>query len=224
MHPDYEAQAVRDRVFDLKGPWMKHFLVPAAAVLALVTTMGAPARATQLELGGAVTADFNAGADTLASLQFTNGSTQDIKAGNGMMLSAGAGALFFGPGPHRLETVLTIGVKYSTMQPASNADLSFVRVPVELLGFYRNDDLHFRVGGGGALYLVNSLSGSGAATGLDVTFEPAVAGIVEADFVSKGFFAGLRYTALSLRTSSSPSFSASSIGVAIGYYYRFPGD
>jgi hypothetical protein len=85
------------------------------------------------------------------------------------------------------------------------------------------------VGGGGALYLVNSLSGSGAASDLKATFEPAFAGIVEADFVAKSFFAGLRYTALRLRVSSpvvdpAPSFAASSIGVTLGYYYRFPGD
>ena len=194
--------------------------------LALVGTFTAvPASATQFELGGGLNLDFNAGADTLAVLQFTNGDNQNIKAGNGVTIDAGGGAIFFGPQPHRLETVMTIGLKYSTMQPAQNADLSFVRVPVELLAFYRNDDLHFRVGGGTALYLVNSLSGSGAASGLDVTFDPAFAGIVEADFVWKGFFAGLRYTALKLHTpSASVDFAANSIGVSLGYFYRFPGD
>jgi hypothetical protein len=193
---------------------------------ALIASFAAvPASATQFEAGGGLDLDFNAGADTLAVLQFTNGSNQDIKAGNGVTIKAGGGALFFGPQPHRLETVLTIGFKYSTMQPAQNADLSFVRVPVELLAFYRNDELHFRVGGGTALYLVNSLSGSGAASGLDVTFDPAFAGIVEADFVWKGFFAGLRYTALQLHTpSASVDFAANSIGVSLGYFYQFPGD
>jgi hypothetical protein len=204
---------------------MKHSLLCTAAVLLAAMTMGAPAGATQAELGGGATLDFNAGADTLAVMQFSDGSTQEIKGGNGLGLQAGAGAIFFGPQQHRLETVLTIGVKFSTMQQTSNADLSFVRMPIELLAFYRNDALHFRVGGGEAYYAITSLTGSGAASALDVKFDPTFAGIVEADFVSKGFFAGLRYTSLSLHTPSvDKHFAASSIGVAIGYYYQFPGD
>ena len=121
--------------------------------------------------------------------------------------------------------MLTIGVKYSTMQRTDNADLTFLRVPIELLAFYRNDRLHFRVGGGPALYLGNSVKGSGAASDLDITFDPAFAGIAEADFITGGFFAGLRYTALRLHTTTpSASFSANSIGVSLGYYYHFAGE
>lgn len=111
------------------------------------------------------------------------------------------------------------------MQPTSNADLSFVRVPVELLAFHRNDQLHFRVGGGGALYLVNSLSGSGALSALDVTFDTAFAGIAEADFIWNGFCAGLRDTALTLQPPEpATGIAAKSFGVVLGYYYHFPGE
>jgi hypothetical protein len=215
---------MRSRILYFKLP-MKFFRLHALGASLVATFATLPAWGTQLELGGGLNLDFNAGADTLAVLQFTDNSTQNIRAGNGVTIDAGGGAIFFGPQQHRLETVLTIGLKYSTMQATQNADLSFVRVPVELLAFYRNDDLHFRVGGGTALYLVNSLSGSGAASNLNATFDPAFAGIVEADFIWKGFFAGLRYTALSLHTpSASVDFAANSIGVSLGYFYHFPGD
>ncbi len=203
---------------------MKLVSVHAFAASLVAALAAVPASATQFELGGGLDLDFNAGADKLVALQFSDGSTQDIRAGNGVTIKAGGGAIFFGPQRHRLETTLTIGLKYSTMEPTSNADLSFVRVPVELLAFYRNDDWHFRVGGGTALYLVNSLSGSGAASAIDATFDPAFAGIVEADFVWKGFFAGLRYTALQLHLpSANTDVAANTIGVSLGYFYHFPG-
>jgi len=174
------------------------------------------------EVGGAVGTDFNAGADTLATLQFSDGSTQDIKAGNGLLLSVGGGGIFFEGQPHRLETVLNVGVKFSTMQPAQNADLSFVRLPIELLAFYRNDDLHFRVGGGGAWYPYSSLSGSGAASNLQVDFKPGLAGIAQADFLWGRGWVGLRYTHLNYTVSGSDvTAAANSIGVTLGFFFQF---
>jgi len=192
-------------------------------VAAVVAVAGAaPAAAAIPELGGGLVGDFNAGADTLVTLQFADGSNQEIKGGNGLILAVGGGAMFFEGHPHRLETLLSIGLKFSTMQPASNADLTYLRLPIELLAFYRNDDLHFRVGGGPAFYLANSLTGSGAASSLDVKFAPAVGAVAQADFVFGRGFVGLRYTHLNIRpTGTDVSVSASSIGVSTGFYYQF---
>jgi hypothetical protein len=187
-------------------------------------TAAVPARraaAAVGEVGVSVGGDFNAGADTLATLQFSDGSSQDIKAGNGLLLAVGGGAIFFEGQPHRLETVLDVGVKYSTMQPSGNANLSFVRIPVELLAFYRNDDAHFRVGLGAAWYPYSSLSGSGAASNLQFDFNPGLAGIVQADFLWGGGFLGVRYTHLDYSVSgSSATVAAHSIGVTVGFYYQ----
>lgn len=194
----------------------------AVIVWFAISVVPKPTLATEIEAGGALIADFNAGADKLATLEFSDASTQDIRAGNGVIFAAGLGALFFDKGSHQLETLLTIGVKYSTMQPATNANLSFVRVPAELLGFYRNDALYFRVGGGAAYYLENSLSGSGAASSLHVDFKPALAGILQGDFISGGFSAGLRYTRLTLTTQGSDvSVAANTLGIAVSYFYHF---
>lgn len=195
------------------------FLIWAAAL-----ALGAPAtaRATTFEAGGSVVGDFNAGGDTLAVLHFTDASTQDVTAGQGLILAAGAGAIFFDQTPHHLETVLTLGVKYSTMQPTTNADLSYVRVPLEALAFYRNDNLHFRLGGGGVWYVSNSLSGSGAASDLNIDFKPSVGGIVQADFVWKAVSLGLRYTMLTLRpTDVDTRIAANTIGINFSYFYQF---
>lgn len=191
-------------------------------IVVATMTFSLSARATTFELGGALGADFNAGADTLLVLHYSDGTSQDIKAGNGLIASVGGGIMFFDQQPHRLETQLTIGIKYSTMTPTNNASLDFVRVPVELLAFYRNEDWHFRLGGGGAWYVSNSLSGGGALNG-DVKFGPALGAIAQADFVWKAFAVGLRYTLLQLRADGADrSSNANSLGVSLSYFYRIP--
>jgi hypothetical protein len=195
-------------------------LTSACAVLLL----GAPARAgatTTLEAGGGLVVDFNMGDDVL-KLTYTDGSTQNISAGNGVGLALGAGVIFLDGQTHELEVTLTAGVKYSTMTPAQNASLDWVRVPFELLAFYRNDTLHFRVGGGATMYGLNSLSGSGDLSGLDVHFSPSPGAIIQADFIWRGLFAGLRFTILSIHpTTSDEAVSANALGVDLGFFHHF---
>jgi len=189
-------------------------------VVGTCLTLARPAHATKFELGGAAGADFNAGAETLLTLHYTDGTTQEIKAGNGVWFAAGAGAMFFDQQPHRLETQLTLGIKYSSMQPTNNASLNFVRIPIEALAFYRNEDWHFRIGGGGAWYVSNSLSGGGALSG-EVHFDPALGAVLQGDFVWTAFAVGLRYTLLRLRPEgASASANANSFGLNLSYFYR----
>jgi hypothetical protein len=186
------------------------------------TTFSLPASATTFELGGTLGADFNAGADTLLVLHYSDGTSQDIKAGNGLLAAVGGGIMFFDQQPHRLETQLTIGVKYSSMTPTNNASLDFIRVPIELLAFYRNENWHFRAGGGGAWYVSNSLSGGGALNG-DAKFGPALGAIAQADFVWGAFAVGLRYTLLRLRADGADGgVNANSLGLNLSYFYRIP--
>ena len=86
-------------------------LVGASSTLLLLP---ASARATAFELGGGVGADFNAGADTLVELEFTDGDTQEIKAGNGLSVFAAGGAVFFDEYQHQLQTSLSLGATRNT--------------------------------------------------------------------------------------------------------------
>jgi len=199
---------------------MKRIQASGLLIMVAATTFSLPARATTFELGGALGADFNAGADALLVLHYSDGTSQDIKAGNGLLAAGGGGIMFFDQQPHRLETQLTVGLKYSSMKPTNNASLNFIRVPIELLAFYRNEDWHLRVGGGGAWYVSNSLSGGGALNG-DAKFGPALGAIAQADFIWGAFAVGLRYTLLQLRADGADrSANANSLGLNLSYFYR----
>ena len=195
----------------------------AAPVFLASLLVGLPAQATTFELGGTLGADFNLGADTILELEYDDGSDQEIKAGNGVLLSLAAGALFFDHQPHQLETVLSLGLKYSTMEETENAGLDFLRLPIDLLAFYRNEDWFFRAGGGLVWYPSSSLTGSGALP-VDLSFDAALGGIAQVEFIYEGWSVGLRYTALSLTPSGTDvSLSANSLGGTLSYLYRFGG-
>jgi hypothetical protein len=199
----------------------KRIVLTSACAVLLFGTPGRAGATTTLEVGGGGVVDFNMGDDVL-KLTFTDGSTQNISAGNGVGLSLGAGVIFFDGQTHELEVTLTAGFKYSTMSPAQNASLDWVRVPLELLAFYRNDTLHFRVGGGATMYGLNSLSGGGDLSGLDVHFAPSPGAILQADFIWGGLFAGLRFTIMSFHsTTSNENISANALGVDLGFFHHF---
>jgi hypothetical protein len=199
----------------------KRIILTSACAVLLLGTPRRAAATTTVEVGGGAIVDLNMGDDVL-NLTFNDGSKQSISAGNGLGLALGAGAIFFDGQPHELEVTLTAGVKYSTMSPTQNASLDWVRVPLELLAFYRNDTFHFRVGGGATMYGLNSLSGGGALSGLDVHFSPSPGAVLQADFISGGFFAGLRFTIMSFHpTTSDGAISANALGFDLGFFHHF---
>lgn len=181
-----------------------------------------PVAALDPELELMARGDFGLGATPIVTLEYDDGSDQEITAGNGLVFGGGPGVRFSLSGPHELESLLLLSIKYSTMQPTENADLGFTRGMVDLLAFYRNDDLYFRVGGGATLLAFGSLSGSGALSGLEIDFDPAVGAIVQADFVLNAFHAGLRATIVQYDAANlTEAIVASSLGVEVGYTFRF---
>ena len=124
---------------------------------------------------------FNAGltygGDTVATANFTDGSSTDIKAGG--LLQFGAGGLYqFAEQP----IALTMSANYhfhSAM--GSNGSISFDRMPIEALAYYTGKE-RFRIGGG--VRIVNSpvaestISGSGFNV-KKVTYEDATGLVAE---------------------------------------------
>jgi hypothetical protein len=83
------------------------------------------------------------GGDTVATATYTNGKSTSIKGGS--LFQFGLGGLY------QFETspvALLLSANYHTdSSKASNGDMSFTRMPIEVLAYYTGAE-HFRIGGG----------------------------------------------------------------------------
>ena len=105
-------------------------------------------------LGALVTA----GGDTLVTVRYTDGSSQNIRSGGLLQLFAG-GELDTGS----VVVQATLGYHVNDTN-ASNGSVKFARYPVELLGLARVGE-HWRLGGGLRKALNARVTSSGAARG-----------------------------------------------------------
>lgn len=132
------------------------------------------------------------GGDKLVEVQYTNGETEDIKAGGGVFLSGGFLLKTFPALSRNHETQVTIGYYFDDSE-AENGDVSWSRIPLEVMQFYRLK--RFRVGGGLTYHINPTLEGSGFANNVDADFDNALGLVAEADFLfGKGGFIALKYT------------------------------
>ena len=92
--------------------------------------------------GGVVGGAIEFGGDDIGRVFFTDGSSQDLTAGDGVSLEIG---VFGRPSPAPFALRGTIGFKYTTTQ-AENADINVNRLVLNVIGTHEIGQ--FRVGGG----------------------------------------------------------------------------
>lgn len=148
------------------------------------------------------------GGDVLVTLLFDDGSEQEILAGQGGSVAFGVD--YRPPRMPQLGLRATAGVKF-TSNASSNADISFVRFPLEVVGSY-----HFakdwRAGAGLAYHVGTSFNGDGFVP--DVDFDPAAGATLELGW--KAF--ALTYTAIEY-TAGGGSLDASAIGLSATWVF-----
>ncbi|MGI9302427.1 MAG: hypothetical protein ACR2RB_06950 [Gammaproteobacteria bacterium] len=136
-------------------------------------------------------ADF--GGDDLIEVAFTDGSTEDIQAGELIHLAAG---LDFptSPANEALRTEVSIGWEFDRAD-AVNGEVEWERYPLELLQFYSLGYWRF---GGGATYHINpTLDGEGFAGSVDLEFDDALGFVVQADVAVGPYIdLGARFTSI----------------------------
>lgn len=149
------------------------------ALLAVISTAHAqtPTAPVASPAHGFVGIGITAGGDELASATYTNGDSVNIKAGSGVVFTAGL--------DYRIDPQFSVqgSVNFHVDdQTASNGDMRFQRFPVELIGFYHPNS-QWKVGGG--VRYVNSakLSGSGAAEMPDIHFKNTASAIFETEYL-----------------------------------------
>jgi hypothetical protein len=129
------------------------------------------------------------GGKTLINATFTDGTTEKVTSGGLVHLYVG-GEYSFTP---NIAVQANVGYHVHDTSPATNGSLTFSRVPVELLGYYKVTD-HVRLGGG-LRYLSDArLKGTGVASDINVKFKSTTGAVIEGEYLfTRNIGVKLRY-------------------------------
>jgi len=187
---------------------MKKF-VGAVALAAALSSMVPAAHADEpVKRGGFLgQLDLDYGGDDIATLAFTSGDTQNIKAGQGVAFGVGG---WFRPAervPFEIQGILGYKVVFNA---SDNADIKVTRKTLQLNGIYRfaND---WYVGGGYAMHMSPELDGDGFFE--DVEFDDANGFTFEFGWK----WVGLHYTSMEYSSPGYEDADASNIGIRFTY-------
>jgi hypothetical protein len=188
----------------------------ATAVLSLLPSQ---MKAQQRPLRGVFRFGLEYGGEKVVQFKYSDGSTPNVTAGGGLVLTAGGVAELFSRRAHALEAQVNLGLKYRTIPPATNQNATWLRFPVEGLLFYRMP-VGVRLGAGATVHLHNVLSSSGAVLNERVEFKNNPGLLVQAEYVRRNVAFDLRYTALQyeLAKGGSGTVDASSIGLGLSLF------
>ena len=189
----------------------------AASVLASAALMGSTAQAQTVAnpLDFAFGIGYGRGGDIIAEPEYTDGSITNIKAGNGLEVYAG--------GAYRLNEKFAlqadIGYQSSTGD-ATNGELTFKRIPIELLGFYYLTN-NLRVGAGARFDEHVKLSGTGVASPVQADFDSAVGAMLELEYLfTPQFGIKLRGVKENFSVSGYPvTFNGNQAAILLTFYY-----
>jgi len=184
--------------------------------LLLAFAAAAPVASHAMEVRPMAKLGFDFGGDTLVTAVFTDGSSQSVKANEGIYLGGGVSIV---PGWYDMVIELSIAWKWTGVT-AENGEINWTRYPLEALVFHRVQQFRF---GGGLTYHINpKLDGSGVVGGLNVKFKDALGFILQADYVIwKGLAAGLRYTSIDYEVADGSAPKAKSNGAGITASWSF---
>jgi hypothetical protein len=196
----------------MTNPRARIWLAPAILLLAGTTTIAqgrTPPGVSGNQFGLMVQTDLDYGGDDLATVSFTNGKSQDVKAGQGVVVSGG---LHFRPDDSTpFDVQALIGFKYVTTA-ASNADINVTRAVFQLLGDYQFSSGWY-LGGGVVRHSGTKLDGDGFFR--DVEFDDATGFTVESGWR----WVGLHYTHIEYKNDFVSGVDASSVGIRVNYRF-----
>jgi hypothetical protein len=167
---------------------------------------GARAPTSAGHLGLLLTGDLEYGGDNIVTLLFTNGSSQNIKAGQGASLGIGA---HYQPAASPWDFSATVGSKF-VLNASSNSDLSITRIVFKLAGTY-----HFHndvwITAGPVMHTGTQLNGDSLVP--DVAFDSSVGAMVGVGWR----WVGGTYTNMKYKGPFAGSVDASSVGVTFAW-------
>jgi len=183
---------------------MKKFVCAAALAAALMSVASFTQAAEPVKRGGFLAQmDLDFGGDDVATLAFTNGDTQNVKAGQGLGLGIGGWFRPVESVPFELQGILGYKVVFTA---ADNADIQMTRTTLQLNGIYRfaND---WYAGGGYTMHMSPELDGDGFFENIE--FDDANGITVEFGWK----WIGLHYTNIKYSSPGFEDVDASNIGI-----------
>lgn len=182
----------------------------AASTLAAQAADAAPAVRPLVGFG------LTFGGDTLATVQFDDGTTDSIKAGGLAHVYAGA--------EFKVGTAMaiqaTLGYHVDDTRSAGNGSLRFSRYPVDLIALYSLNE-RVRLGAGAQFVGSAKLSGSGVASAVAVDFQSSTGALVEAEYLfTPSLGAKLRFVSHTYKPKGTGiSVDGNHLGLMLGYYF-----
>ena len=189
------------------------------AVVALATTCAlgsAMAQGTERPIRGFVGIGVSDGGDKLATVQWSNGDTTNIKAG-GLVDLRGGVDIRLGDSPFSLQASL---VWFSHRAGGDNGSVTFERYPLELAGFWRAGE-NFRLGAGVRRAGDGKLRGRGAASNIGTTtFDSQLGYLLEGEWlVGRTYGFALRYVGEEYTAPNGAKVDGSHIGLRMNVYF-----
>jgi hypothetical protein len=147
------------------------------------------------------------GGDALVTFTYTNGSTKTLHAGEAGYLDAGMMYTF----PSQDWSIkTTLGWSHASVD-ASNASVSFVRYPLDVIGLFNYGNNHF--GLGLTYHMSPTVSGAGLPDG---NFDNALGLVAQYQYA----FVGLRLTSINYKVSNTgQTFSGNSYGIFFNFVF-----
>jgi hypothetical protein len=174
----------------------------SVTALVLAGFVFASSHAAAVDVKPMVKAGYDVGGDTLVTVGFTDGSTQNIKANQGLFFGGGVSIV---GADKTVESEIALTYKVDDIT-ASNGDITWSRWPLDALVFYRWDKV--RAGGGLTYHFSPKLSGSGLASGISANPKSAQGFLLQADWrITDTMNLGARYTILDYEVGSSEAKS-----------------
>lgn len=190
------------------------------ATLILSTSAVGSLAWAQGKLRGTVRLGGDFGGDKVVEFEYSDGSTPDVVAGGGLLLTAGGALQALQFGRNAVDVQVNLGIKYRTIPPASNQNADWMRVPVEALVMYRAPS-GLRAGGGAAFHFANVLETSGGVSNARWEFKTKRGVVLQTEYVRRGWAFDVRYTLMEYEVSSggSGAYSANSFGFGFSYWF-----
>ena len=194
--------------------------IPSAVQLGFLAVLSLAAAANaQSPVRGVFRVGLENGGEKVLQFEYSDGTTPDVPAGGGLLITGGLAGSMFERGGHALDAQVSAGLKYRTIPPATNQDVTWLRFPVEGMLFYRTP-VGLRFGAGAAVHLHNVMAASGAVVNDRVSFRNKPGMLLQTEYVRRNWAFDLRYTAMTYEVESGGTgdVGASSFGVGASFF------